>query len=204
MLKSRVDARLRKRRVAKVAALVAGGRAAEASKLAVEWGLAAGGEGVAQVAGGSDYDYSTPVTKIPQKEPLTPNSSQSATACEPALTQEVPPVFEPCAKSPDLPELASVSGNTGDSPCITSCPVSTDSLRFNATSPGVGARQARVYAKPLNPLLRLIEFVDDRSHGKLRVGLRDGPMLGWRVFVVPDGRDWKLHGKYNARGTRVR
>lgn len=68
-----------------------------------------------------------------------------------------------------------------------------------------GPRQARIYAKPLNVRMRLIEFMDDKSHGKLWVKMDAPPMLNWLVFVRPDdsGRDWVLHGKYNARGIRL-
>lgn len=66
------------------------------------------------------------------------------------------------------------------------------------------ARMARVYAKPLNPRLRLIEF-EDGTHGRVQVKMDSQPMIGWKVWVKPHediAGDWQLHGTYNWRGLR--
>lgn len=70
---------------------------------------------------------------------------------------------------------------------------------------GVVIRKAKIYAKPPNQRMRLIEF-EDGSHGKLWVRLDAAPMLNWLVYVKPSGLvkgDWELHGRYNWKGTRM-
>lgn len=70
---------------------------------------------------------------------------------------------------------------------------------------GIVIRKARIYAKPVNVRLRLIEF-EDGSHGKMWVRADAAPMLNWLVHVRPSGLvrgDWELHGRYNWKGTRM-
>lgn len=74
--------------------------------------------------------------------------------------------------------------------------------------------QARVYAKPLNPRMRLIEFITGPrvgEHGQLWVKDETQIMLNWRVWVKPDvnrpnppGLHWVMDGQYNWRGIRVK
>lgn len=70
---------------------------------------------------------------------------------------------------------------------------------------GMVIRKAKIYAKPHNVRMRLIEF-EDGSHGKLWVRADAAPMLNWLVYVKPSGLvrgDWELHGRYNWKGTRM-
>lgn len=195
MSKQRIDRKLQKRRERRVALLVAEGKVAEAAQLAQEWGIQAGGEGVAQIAGGVKLDSSARVIENPQKEAVTEAWSKMPAEIYEAFTKQNDDVFASVTKSPEKPESASEA----------EVPEPAPKPAFSAQSGEVAPRAARIYAVPRNPLIRLIEFCDDGSHGSLRVGFRDGPMLNWRVWVVPDGgRFYKLHGRYNSRGLRVR
>jgi hypothetical protein len=76
--------------------------------------------------------------------------------------------------------------------------------------------RARIYARPLNPKMRLIEFVEGPrvgEHGSLwiRMGDAGNTMLNWVVWVKPDvnrptpvGVHWVMDGEYNWRGVRVK
>ena len=76
--------------------------------------------------------------------------------------------------------------------------------------------RARIYARPLNPKMRLIEFTEGPRVGEhaslwIRMGDAGNTMLNWVVWVKPDlnrptpvGVHWVMDGEYNWRGIRVK
>lgn len=76
--------------------------------------------------------------------------------------------------------------------------------------------RARIYARPLNPKMRLIEFTEGPRVGEhaslwIRMGDAGNTMLNWVVWVKPDpnrptpvGVHWVMDGEYNWRGVRVK
>ena len=80
-------------------------------------------------------------------------------------------------------------------------------------SPNDGVR-ARIYGRPLNPRMRLIEFVGGPragEHAQLWVKADSQIMLNWVVWVKPDvnrpnppGLHWVMDGSYNWRGVRIK
>lgn len=69
------------------------------------------------------------------------------------------------------------------------------------------SRLARVYGRPINQRMRLIEFDDDRTHGTLWVK-EDSPVwIGWTIWAKPNPEPrggWILDGVYSPRGIRLR
>lgn len=103
--------------------------------------------------------------------------------------------------------LAAVVNGTPDMPChAPETPVLTEPVQVIEELPPVpDAVLVRIYLKPRNPRMRLIELVDG-THGRLWLKPSVHPMIGWMVWARAQAGspgDFDLHGRYNGRGTRT-
>jgi hypothetical protein len=203
-------------------------KVAKVAKPETESAKSGGGEGVAANHGALKIELINPPRIFAQTNgaehlsPTPPAASDDTVAATP-VTQE-PPAARP---SPfEAPEVATVSIDTplaqeplesqgaavGGWSSVETAPFYEAAGMGEAKAPE--SWQARVYAKPLNPRMRLIEFITGPrvgEHGQLWVKDETQIMLNWRVWVKPDvnrpnppGLHWVMDGQYNWRGIRVK
>ena len=186
-----------------------------------------GGEGVAAQPGALKFELINRVQIFSQKA--------SSHIVSPSVTTAIPP------DSISPPETVTISEAPTNSILATFSPSAGVDTNLGAEGLGlegngaVGASEAqdggvpvreaitepvpvraRIYARPLNPKMRLIEFMDGPrmgEHGSLwiRMGDAGNTMLNWIVWVKPDvnrptppGVHWVMDGEYNWRGIRVK
>ena len=197
-----------------------------------------GGAGVAAEPGALKFELINRVQNFPQKEAPHTLSPSATTAIPPDSIS--PPKTVTISEVPTNSILASFSPSAGG--CTT---LGTEGLGLegmgavgatetkdggvrvqvpvSVLEPGQGISEthdlsvlARIYARPLNPKMRLIEFMDGPRMGEhaslwIRMGDAGNTMLNWLVWVKPDpnrpmpaGVHWVMDGEYNWRGIRVK
>lgn len=182
-----------------------------------------GGEGVAAEPGALKFELINRVQIFSQKEAPHTLAPTSTTAIPPDSIS--PPETVTISEVPSNSILAAFSPSAGVDTTLGAeglglegngvCEPFVSPLVPVPVPEPVSVR-ARIYARPLNPKMRLIEFVEGPrvgEHGSLwiRMGDAGNTMLNWVVWVKPDpnrptpvGVHWVMDGEYNWRGVRVK
>ena len=198
----------------------------------------AGGEGVAANPGALKFELINRVQNFSQKEAAQPLihsvtdaiPPDSVSAPETVTISEVPSNSILASFGPNTgvdtnlgAEGLGLEGNRGLGPLEGKDGGIPVTVPVSVSEPGQGIAEthnlsvrARIYARPLNPKIRLIEFVDGPRAGEhaslwIRLGDAGNTMLNWVVWVKPDvnrptpaGVHWVMDGEYNWRGIRVK
>ena len=182
-----------------------------------------GGEGVAAEPGALKFELINRVQIFSQKASFQPLSATVTTAIPPDSVSA--PETVTISEVPSNSILAAFSPSAGVDTTLgaeglglegkgaVGAPEAKDG---GVPVPEPVSVRARIYARPLNPKMRLIEFVEGPrvgEHGSLwiRMGDAGNTMLNWVVWVKPDpnrptpvGVHWVMDGEYNWRGVRIK
>lgn len=199
-----------------------------------------GGEGVAaepgalkfQLVNGSEKNLQTSSTQVFAPVSSDPSVAQSVSAAPPDNPSSPPPipVESPISASASLDttlatkrlELEAIDRSealVGESMGAGVREVKGGhgpgrGAQVGEISPQEESVKGRIYGRPLNPRMRLIEFVGGPragQHAQLWVKEDSQIMLNWVVWVKPDvnrpnppGLHWVMDGSYNWRGVRIK